>query len=461
VSLSALLFFFGFMACVVMAFKKHPVYGLMAYVAVFYMNPLETWWGRQLPDLRWSLFSAFITLIAIMVRSRRKNAPPSVPLSSGGIFYGIFFFFIWLIVQSAWAVAPDLQRDLVSMYFKFTLLVVLFYKCVDSEENLRKLMWAHVVGCAYLGWVAYSEYQGGRFEGFGGGGIGEANAGALQVDTGLLIASAMFLSGKLKDRLILLVLIPFMANALITTISRSGFLALAAGGIVFNLFTPPKFRLRVRVLTILAGALFLMVANPTYWMRIASIGYVGEEVQGTDTGSGRIEILKAQVRMFFDHPLGCGHRCTAVLSPNYLEAKYLTSSDPNGPKGRASHNTVATLTVEQGVPGAIFYALYLMAVFRGVLLLARRFKKQESGLAAFFPALAAIMAAITVGDMFVDHLKGEVRIWFLSILGAMLYLSSPQRMALDAKAAAETPPGPRGRQLPAPGTAVTRSQSRT
>jgi O-antigen ligase len=427
------------MSCCVLAFTRHPIYGLVAYVAVFYMNPATSWWGYALPDLRWAFLAAGIALLALVLNQGKLRS--ATPLRYGKLLTGLLLFMGWLAIQSLWALDPPMQTELITMYAKYALVVILIYKCADSEDHLRLLLWAHVVGCAYLGWTAYGSYEGGRFEGFGGGGIGEANAGALQLATGLFVAASLFLSGTLRERVGLLVCTPFIANALVTTISRSGFLALAFGALVFNLFTPPRFRAPVRWLSMLAVVLFAMLTNATYWTRISSIGYVGEDIQGVDTGSGRLQIVHAQIDMFLDHPLGCGHRCTITLSPQYLEAKYLTG--PGEEQGRASHNTFFSLLVEQGVPGALFFLALVYAVLRSLRVLARQFAGQEGRLAALFPAAAAVMTAIMVGDMFVDHLKAEVRIWFLAILVVMAHLSrvaSAQGVSGGASASPRGPP---------------------
>jgi O-antigen ligase len=151
--------------------------------------------------------------------------------------------------------------------------------------------------------------------------------------TGILVGGSLFLAGRLRERAILLALLPLIVNALIATISRSGFLAICVGGILFNYFTPPAFRKQVRIFSVLAAVLFAVLANSGYWSRIESIKHQREEVEGVDTGSGRLVLIKAQWRMFQEHPFGCGHMCTTVLSDQYLDDSYLLEG------ARASHNT--------------------------------------------------------------------------------------------------------------------------
>lgn len=429
-SLTGAVFLVGFFAGCLLAFIRHPIYGLMTYVAVFYLHPPSRWWGASMPDLRWSLVASVVTLIALLMRSRKVKNP--MPLFQHKVMAGMIIFILWIGLQNFWALDPDQHMFLFSLVAKYGLLLLLIYRCVDSEENLRLFLWTHVLGCFYLGWIVFTTYKGGRFEGFGGPGIDEANTGALQIVTGIFVGSALFLYETWRNRVVLLACMPFIVNAVVATISRSAFLAAAFGGLVFNLFTPKRFRMRVRVLSILAIVLFMMLTNPGYWMRILSIQYAGEEVEGVDTGSGRIVLMHAQERMFMEYPFGCGHRCTVILSPRFLDAAFLS----NG--GRASHNTVMTMLVEHGIPGILIYSLLFIWMWKNLLKLARECKGKEGLLPSMVPAIAASLAAITLGDLFVDYVKFEARFWFVATLMVMLNLSA-RRNHLPATVPAEDP----------------------
>jgi hypothetical protein len=425
VSLTGLIFLAGFFAGCVLAFARHPIFGLMSYVAVFYLHPPSRWWGASMPDLRWSMLAAVVTLVALLIR--KKDLKNDIPVFSHKVMIGLVVFFVWTLIQSLWALDRTTHSELVVLFAKYILLVALIYKCVDSEKHLRLFLWTHVLGCLYLGWLTYTTYSGGRFEGFGGPGIDEANAGGLQIVTGIFVASSLFLMGSTKERIGLFGAMPFILNALITTISRSGFLATGCGGVIFNFFSPKPLRNAVRILSVLAIALFLLLTNDTYWGRIESLKHGGEVVEGVDTGAKRLEIMQAQWQMFLAYPLGCGHRCTAVLSTQYMGDHLLTGRDEN--KARASHNTFMTLLVEQGVPGAVLYVLMLFWIAARLLALRRQYAEGVGFVSLLLPGLAAILGAITIGDMFVDYLKFEARLWFIAVLMVIVRLTAVARTA--------------------------------
>ena len=415
-SATALLFVLVFAAGSLLAFARHPIYGLMTYVGVFYVHPPSRWWGQGvLLDVRWSLLAAAVTIVAMLVRKPPEGA---APVLRSGALWGFVVLVVWVALQSFWALDQEAHADLLSNYLKFILVILMVVRCVDSEQHLRYFLWTHVAGCFYLGWLAFTSYSGGRLDGVGGPGINEANAAALQMVTGILVAGSLFLAGNLRSRAVLLALIPIMVNGLVATISRSGFLAAAVGGVVYNLLTPARYRRSVRLLSVLALVLFAALTNDVYWDRIGTIKHAGEQVEGVDTGGGRLEIIEAQWRMFAARPLGCGHMCTGVLSPSYIEEKFLT----NG--ARASHNTFMTMLVDHGIVGGVFYVLMLVWAFRSLLTIAERVKGQERFLASALPGIAAVFAAITIGDVFVQYPKFEARIWFISLLTVMLHLSA-------------------------------------
>lgn len=433
-SLTALAFLIAFGVGSFLAFARHPIYGLLTYMATYYLAPPVRWWGASLPDLRWSLLPALITLVALLVQRDKK--PTTIPLFGHGVMIGLVLFLAWIAVQSFWVLDWDSHLDLLTITVKYVVLAGLIYKCIQTEQHLRWFLWTHVLGCAYLGFLEYTSYLGGRFEAFGAADIEEANSGALVLVTGIFVGSSLFLITNWRGKLAILACMPFIVNSVVDTISRSGFLALGIGGVLFNLFTPKRFRGRVRVLSVLAIVMFLLVTNPIYWARMGSLKEAGEHVEGVDTGAGRVDLIKAQWQMFEAHPLGCGHRCTATLSPAYLPDYELTGEGAN--RARASHNTVMTMLVEHGVPGVLFYLAYVVWLFRNVRTLVRSFAGQEGLLPTLVPGIAAIAGAFVVGDQFVDYLILESRVWFIAVIMVMLNMAA-ERARTAAPAPAPQP----------------------
>ena len=58
--------------------------------------------------------------------------------------------------------------------------------------------------------------------------------------------------------------------------------------------------------------------------------------------------------------------------------------------------------------------------FRAIRSAYKRFRREDDFRARLFPAIAAGLVAIVVGDMFVDYVKLEVRFWLFAVLLVLL-----------------------------------------
>jgi hypothetical protein len=74
-SVSALVFLLVYFTGLVLAFWM-PMAGLCAYLWAFYNHPGTRWWGADLPDLRWSLIAAAVTLVAYVMHSLNSRGTP-------------------------------------------------------------------------------------------------------------------------------------------------------------------------------------------------------------------------------------------------------------------------------------------------------------------------------------------------------------------------------------------------
>lgn len=420
-SATAAIFVLLFAAGCLMALVRHPIFGVMTYVLLFYVSPSDRWWGQGVTvGFRWALIAAVVTAIAIMIHRPKQ---PAISLLRQPLMWGFMVFVAWVAVQSFWAISPEMHSELLIYYLKYIVAMYLIYRSLDSELNLKRFMWAHVLGCTYIAWIAFTQQDGGRFDDFGGSGIGDANSGALTIVTGILAAASLFLAGSNRAKLAVIAIMPVLVNAIVATISRSGFLAFGTAGLVFNLFAPKRYSKWVRILSVLGLVLFLMLTNPVYWARIQSLEYRGEQVAGVDTGAKRLVLVQAQLKMFHAHPFGCGSRCTDALSPDYLDEKQLSGST----QMRSSHNTFMTMLVDHGIPGAAAYLLMVAWILRSLARLRRDCRNRDDFLVQLLPAVAGSLIAITVGDLFVQYPKLEVRFWLLTVLMSMLSIVSTSR----------------------------------
>lgn len=425
--ISALVFLATFFTLIGMALLRHPRYGLYAYVAVFYLHPPSRWWGEFLPDMRWSLLAAFVTLLATWRLRADEDAPERSSWASSLGARLLIAYTLWLWLQNLWALDPPENLEASILFTKYVILFYLVYRLVDSTVEMRRFLLLHVIGCFYLGWLAWGAEFSGRLEGVGGPGIDEANVLAMHLGTAVMCGAMFVLTGPWRVRWVALAAIPFILNGMVLAGSRGAFLALVAGSLVLVKLKPRSHRKAFYALGVLALVLVGMLANQVFWERMGTIKSGLEDEQEMDTSAlSRIVLVEAQIKMALAYPMGTGHRGTAFLSPLYIDEKYMAADtmDGSGPGRRSSHNTFMTTWVEQGFPGAAMFLLICLWSWRSIRRLHRLQRDGEAEPMAQTAALAAALFSAFVAGMFVDYLKAEVQIWLLALLAAQMSIES-------------------------------------
>jgi hypothetical protein len=458
-SLTGLAFVVVFFVAMGFALFRHPLYGLYAYVAVFYLHPPSRWWGESLPDLRWALFAAAVTFIATLrlPRDTTRESWTSTPAAKLLIAYTI-----WLWIQQIWALDRAEQTEICILFTKYIILFYLIYRLIDTPQKVTHFLIAHVTGCAYLGWLAYNARVSGRLEGVGGPGIDEANALAMQMGTAVAVAAMLLLGGRGWVRWACFLAMPFLLNTMVLAGSRGAFLALLATGMALWYLKPLKHRKLFYAYAVLGAVLFGMLASTVFINRMDTITAAAEQDENVDrSAESRLVIIKAQWEMAKKYPFGAGHRGTAVLSPQYLDPIYLAHSSVDGKfvaGQRSSHNTFMSALVEQGIPGAVMFG-WLWLWIAGALRRSKERTEDEAATqrATLVAAIGGGLAMVFVAGQFVDYLKVEIQIWLLVLLTVMLHLRRPDPATETESAKRKLPAG--AVKPSATAAAITRVQS--
>jgi O-antigen ligase len=445
VSITGLAFLAAFGGGLALALFRHPIFGLYVYMATFYAHPPSRWWGVGLPDLRWSLLAAAVTLIAMYRLPPDKDRQSWIGTTPAKL---IIVFCAWVWIQNAWALESQDHLELSILFTKYIVLYFLIYRLVDSPQRVTWFLIAHLLGSIYFGWLAHGARFSGRLEGVGGPGIDEANALGMVMATAAVIGATMMIAHSDWRRWLAILAMPLILNAMVLTGSRSAFLGLIAGGLAIWYLKPPQARAKFYFFAILgligAGSL----AHEQFLGRMRTITAAVEDPAEMDTSAeSRLVLIAAQWEMAKSHPLGLGHRGTGTLAPLYLDAKYLAASrnDPST-MSRTSHNTLMSVLVEQGVPGAIIFGALLIWMFRTARRI-KRFGRDQASSPLLLPAagVAAALLVMQISGLFVDYLKAEVLIWFVALLASiesMLRSTAPESAAQPRPRGTEPPRRP-------------------
>lgn len=412
-SITAIAVFAIFFLGLILAFAVHPIFAIFSYLWIFYNHPPAFWWGVDVPELRYSLIAAMVALVS----SFRLKDKPLTPWSENWGARLLILYAAWMWCQSPWAINPDAHLEGAILWTKYLILHYIIFRVVANTHRIEMFLWAHVVGCFLLGWVAYTTISNGRLESVGGPGVDDSNLLAAHLITSVAAAGFMFLGLKGYRRWVALGCLPFILNAIILTQSRGGLLALVASGFV-AWYLAPKVHQRSVTLSIATGAfLFLFLSNADFWARISTI-YGSDANPAEEVRAG---LIGPQFRMFIDHPLGAGHRGNEFLSIQYMPTELLAGNSGR----RSAHNTFMAVLVDQGVPGAtILIALYFWV---GVTLIKQKILDAH-GLPPIMGTYRAILGTALfscfVSGLFLNLLKSEVQIWLLALLASLSVLAN-------------------------------------
>lgn len=423
-SLTGLAYLLAFLAGIGLTIFRNPLFGLYTYTAVFYLDAPNRWWGQGLPDLRWSLFAAVVTGISMM---RLKPDPVRPPWYKTFPAWFLILYSAWLWIQTPWALDPKLHGECAFIFTKYIIVYFMVYRLLDTPQKAAEFLLVHVIGCFYLGWVALNtDAPGGRLDGVGGPGIDDSNTLGMHA-AAIAIVGAMLVFSLRQWRLWLAIIsVPLILNIVVKTGSRGAFLSLLAGGLTIFMLRPREKTKLFLGLTAAGVLAFGMVASDAFWERMRTLESAVKQDENIDNSSeGRIVQMKQGLVMSVSHPLGVGHRGFAILSPAYLDTIYLDESG-----ARASHNTFISALVEQGIPGAILYAMLWLWVLKSGFL-ARRWSKEKRPLleVSLMAAVCGGLAVVFVGGQFADFLKSEVQVWLIAVLASL------KAMPLGKKAA--------------------------
>lgn len=415
------------LVCVVLAFRRHPIWGVYFYLATTYVYPPDRWWGYLFGGTRWALLAAAVTALAVVFH-RGKLQPKPAWISTGPALL-LTLYAIWMCVQMGWAMDPvDHQRG-TSEIIKCLLAMWFVYRVLDSKERVRDLMLAHVLGCALLGIYALGTPRvDGRLDGVGGPNLDDANTLGMYLVTAALCGVGLVMTQTGWRRYLVLLCLPLIVNGFVLANSRGAFLGLVAGGLVLLYCIARKHRWVFAAFTIAGVAGLAVLVDQTFVERMFTIGDVTSQDEDADTSArSRLVIAKAQLEMFYDYPMGTGWRGTAALSLRYMDERWMAGDTGDVPS-RSSHNTYLTALSEQGLPGALIYAALLMWVAVAVIRVKRMNKPHhDHELTSLGAALCAAIVSLLAAGISADYLTKEVQFWLYAGLTSVLWLNESER----------------------------------
>lgn len=417
--LTALFFICVTLTCYAMSLRKGPFWGLVAYANVYFNNPSPdiNWWGEYVPDLRWSLLSAGILLVSLIIHKGRHSSHKL------GIFYFVCVFYVIVLIQTnTVAVVPETAQVYSYNMLAYCIVVYLIIKTLATREDIRKFLLVIIALSAYLGIQAYlnGKLLDGRLNMIGPADARGANQVGLMLASIIPFAFPFILFGSRKEKVVCFLSMPFIINGFTLTVSRGALISLFFAIIYCLVLVARTSRKYIIIAVICLLPLFLYVIDENYVDRISSLWSVDIEsdVEMNKISSGRMDIWKYGFQMVRDYPFGVGPGGFRALSHMYLPAEDLKFT-PGAEYGvKAAHNTLMLVMVELGIFGLVVYCTICSATIYLLFKSARRIKHMGAGGTfedLMVQGLNMSFACTIFGSLFGSRLYYEFFWWLIAI----------------------------------------------
>ncbi len=406
-SIRALIWLTGFFGGALLAVSIHPIYGLAIYFLDYYSHPPLRWWGKGVPDLRWSLLAAAVLFLAYNVRRSAILYDLRVTTFPQTKWFLAFLGYAWLITLSPLAVWKAQSYQMAIILTKYYVLYCLIIKTASDPKHFRLLLAFQLFGLMEWGWGAFEnpKREAGRLVGIGGADTLNDNFTAAHLLALLPLLGVGLLVGKRWEKITCVLMAPFLMNLFILCNSRGAFLAaLGMSGLALWI-TRGALRWKIVGAMALAGLLFLRLVDPVFFER------QGTTTSYEDDGSAMERVVSWDGALYLlqDHPFGAGGAAFKKLSPTYIP-EVVRNHDGDL---RSVHNTVFQLTSDWGIPGFILYVGFIGSLYRELAYIRRRAPDTPGGqrLALECLAITLGMTGTLIAGLFSDRLYGEVIYW--------------------------------------------------
>lgn len=387
---------------------KHPFYGVLLSLLVYFFNPSSHWWGDQLPQLRWSMVTMGLTLLSVGVH--RGKLANNFELSNSFKLIIAFLFLSFFVSFNGVAGASGLNRCYA--LFTYVVLIYLMVKSVGNGKQFIILLFVIVMLGAGLGVEAFTTPRhGARLEGVGPSDANDSNNLALLLASILPLAVPCFLVTKnIFVRLVLIAGAAFICNGIILANSRGAILALGVGCLSLVVCSRSwQVRRRLLLLVTVGVVGFLYLSDDTFFNRFQTVTDTT-----VDRGTGRLDIWTHGFRMAKDYPFGTGSDGFRRLSPNYLPDSLMSNTGE-----RVPHNTYLLVLIEQGVVGFLVFVMILWSCIGSLTSNIKKFLRDNSSIYFISLGLLGSLFVHLFGSIFGDRLYYE----FFFVLIALVIIN--------------------------------------
>lgn len=292
------------------------------------------------------------------------------------------------------------------VFIKVVLIFVVMVNVVRTRRRLMNLLWLSLAIGIYLSFASlYLFFKGElKIEGYRvgveiGGMLGNPNDFALHLVTMTPLAIVLGIaSGNKAMRYLYFAIAAILIAANMVTFSRGGFIGLIASSAVLAWKIGRGSRLKVALISAVAGVLFVLLAPGNYGFRLLSILVPGLDPNGSS--DQRKQLLTRSIFVTLRNPWGIGMNNSAVMNDFNLQW----------------HNSFTQISSELGVLGLIIYLIFIVSPFRKLAAIERTLFAE--GERSWFYFMAIGLQASLVAYLFSSFFVSVAYNWFIYYLVA-------------------------------------------
>lgn len=424
----AVLFLLVFFGGIGAAIFYSGFWAFVVYQLVYFLNPDDRWWSAGIPGLRYS-FVTVILMLGILAKNYKQYTEAS-PWNGQPTLKWIAGLLIIYYVAYLFALNGAAHDRFTFDFTKRIVIIFIAYKIIDSEKALDACMWAYLVGCTYIGYLATitGRNSGDRVEGIGMVDSPDSNGTAAALVPAAVMLMYFAWQYKLKGRMVAGFMGAFIANGLVLINSRGAFLGVVASlgmflmAMIFSRHQGKGQRGTAILMIIvgLSGALY--VTDAAFWERMGTLKE--QSVENTEaSGAKRVQFWLVTFDMLDDRPWGLG-----IGGYNKLAPLYMSNELRGGVEHRSVHSMWFQGLSEVGWPGFIVFMMILVSLYR-MSAKAKKFVLSRKEYSNYFKILAlecALMSFLVAGT-FINRFRAEVLYWMILFLALAIKIYYLQR----------------------------------
>lgn len=348
---------------------RDPVRILLFMLMLMTVSRIQQHFGF-LAQVRPALLLAIATLIYALMNPRYMNSDKLLRHWPARVMLGLGIM-ACLSVPFGLSVGSS-AMFIITEYSKVLIFGFLLIAAMRSVQDLRLFIWAYVISCGILVWMAWAVFglrETSSMARLSSLYTWDANdAGAILL-VGLPLTILTMQTSGARGRIASLVILVGIGATLARTGSRGAFLGAIAVGISLLLLLKNVSAIKRLLFVVVAGSALVLTAPPGYWEQMASMTAPKDDYNWT-SAYGRRRVWSRGIGYMMQNPLtgigihqfGRAEGTISDVAVNFVDRPGVRL------KWSAPHNSFIEAGAETGIPGLI---LWSALVFGGIFSMGR------------------------------------------------------------------------------------------